>query len=140
MRITRELYAEIVAHARADAPDECCGLVSSRDGQAIEVFRIENTAHSPLRYLMNGDEQLRAFMTIEDAGLDIGIIYHSHTRSAPYPSQTDINLAFFPESDLALHPGSIYVIVGLASGSEALVRAFTFPDRLTVVEEMLEIV
>jgi proteasome lid subunit RPN8/RPN11 len=58
-------------------------------------------------------------MAIEDAGLDLGAIYHSHTRSAPYPSQTDINLAFYPES--------LYVIVGLAS-SEPDVRAFTIRD------------
>jgi [CysO sulfur-carrier protein]-S-L-cysteine hydrolase len=117
MRISQALYDELVAHARADAPDECCGMVASRDGDAIEVYRAENSAHSPLRYEIDGAEQYRIQMAIDDADLDLGAIYHSHTRSEPYPSQTDINLAFYPDA--------LYIIVGLASGPEAKVRAYT---------------
>jgi [CysO sulfur-carrier protein]-S-L-cysteine hydrolase len=116
MRISRELYDEIVAHALKDAPDECCGIVSSHEGQALELFRMENTAHTWKRYEMDPMELYGVVTGIEDAGRDVGIIYHSHTRTDPYPSQTDINLAFYPEA--------LYVIVGLA-GSEPEVRAFT---------------
>jgi proteasome lid subunit RPN8/RPN11 len=119
MRISRELYDEIVAHALADAPDECCGIVSSRDGVAVEVFPMENTAHTWMRYEMDNMELYRVVTGIEDAGLDIGIIYHSHTRTDPYPSQTDLNLAFYPDS--------LYVIVGTA-GEEPVVRAFNIRD------------
>jgi len=119
MRISRELYDEIVAHALEDAPDECCGIVSSRDGEALEVFRMENTAHTWMRYEMDNMELYRVVTKIEDAGLDIGIIYHSHTRTDPYPSQTDINLAFYPDS--------LYVIVGTAT-EEPVVRAFKIRD------------
>jgi [CysO sulfur-carrier protein]-S-L-cysteine hydrolase len=115
MRIPRALLDEIVAHARADAPNECCGMVASRDGEAIKVYRAENAAASPLRYEIDGAEQYRIQMAIDDAGHDLGAIYHSHTRSAPYPSQTDINLAFYPEA--------LYLIVGLA-GDEPEVRAY----------------
>ncbi len=108
MRISRELYDQMVAHALADAPDECCGIISSRDGVAVELFRMENTAHTWLRYEMDNMELYRVSLAIEDAGLDVGIIYHSHTRSEPYPSQTDINLAFYPDS--------LYMIVGTAAG------------------------
>jgi proteasome lid subunit RPN8/RPN11 len=114
-----ELYEEIVAHARAEAPNECCGMVAARDGEAVKIYRATNAAASPLRYEIDGAEQYRIQMAIEDAGLDLGAIYHSHTRTAPYPSQTDINLAFYPES--------LYVIVGLASG-EPDVRAYTIRD------------
>jgi [CysO sulfur-carrier protein]-S-L-cysteine hydrolase len=116
MRIARELYDEIVAHARADAPDECCGIVSSRDGEAVKVFRMENTFHTPYKYQMDAQELFNVVTGIEDAGLDVGVIYHSHTRSDPYPSQTDINLAFYPDS--------LYLIVGLASGPEPLVKTY----------------
>lgn len=116
MRISRTLRDEIVAHALADAPDECCGLVACRAGEAVEVIRMENTAHSPLRYEMDSGELYRAMMRIDDAGLEPGIIYHSHTRSAPYPSQTDINLAFYPDS--------LYAIVGTATPQPEL-RAYT---------------
>ena len=119
MRIPRQLYDAMIAHARADAPNECCGMIASRDGEAVEVYRAENAAHSPLRYEIDGAEQYRIQMAIDDAGHDLGAIYHSHTRSAPYPSQTDINLAFYPEA--------LYIIVGLA-GDEPEVRSFHIRD------------
>ena len=117
MRIASELLADVVAHAREDAPNECCGMIASRDDRALAVHRATNTAASPLRYEIDGGEQYAIQRGIDRAGYDLGAIYHSHTRSAPYPSQTDINLAF--------HPDSLYVIVGLAGGGEADVRAYT---------------
>ena len=119
MRISRELYEEIVVHARSEAPNECCGMIASRDGEAVKVYRATNAAASPLRYEIDGAEQYRIQMQIEDSGLDLGAIYHSHTRTEPYPSQTDINLAFYPDA--------VYLIVGLAS-DEPEVRAFTIRE------------
>jgi proteasome lid subunit RPN8/RPN11 len=116
MRIARELYEDMIEHARAEAPNECCGMVAARDGVAVRVHRMTNAAASPLRYVMDPTEQYRVeYGEIYDADLEVGAIYHSHTRSEPYPSQTDINLA--------QHPDSLYVIVGLATG-EPDVRAF----------------
>jgi proteasome lid subunit RPN8/RPN11 len=119
MRLAPELLSEIVEHARAEAPNECCGMVASSDGVAMRVYRATNSAASPLRYEIDGLEQYRIQTEIEDAGWELGAIYHSHTRSAPYPSQTDINLAFYPDS--------LYVIVGLAGG-EPEVRAYRIHD------------
>ena len=62
---------------------------------------------------MDGAEQHRIQTAIEDEGLDLGAIYHSHTRSDPVPSQTDLNLATLPGTDLPAYPGALYVIVGL---------------------------
>jgi len=129
VRIARELLDEIVAHARADAPDECCGMIASRDGEAVAVHRAANAAASPLRYEIDGMEQYKLQTAIEDAGFELGAIYHSHTRSAPEPSQTDINLAFYPEA--------LYVIVGVA-GEDADVRAWTIVDG-KVSEAALEV-
>jgi proteasome lid subunit RPN8/RPN11 len=119
LRLPRSLFDEIVDHARAEAPNECCGMIASVDGRAVAVHRVRNSAASPLRYEMDGMEQYRVQTAIEDAGQQLGAIYHSHTRSDPYPSQTDINLAFYPES--------IYVIVGVR-GEEPDVRAWTILD------------
>src|SRR4051812_30380612 len=130
MRISRELLDEVIAHARADAPNECCGLIATRDGAAVAVHRARNAAASPLRYEMDGMEQYRIQTAIDDAGLELGAIYHSHTRSAPYPSQTDINLAFYPDA--------LYLIVGLA-GDEPEVRAYRIVDG-QVAERELEVV
>lgn len=119
MRIAPELYNEMIEQARAEAPNECCGMIASRDGEAVRVYPTVNTAASPLRYEIDGAEQIRIYNEIDDAGLELGAIYHSHTRTEPYPSQTDINLAFYPDS--------LYVIIGLA-GAEPEVRAFSIRD------------
>jgi proteasome lid subunit RPN8/RPN11 len=120
MRIPRSLLDEMIAHARADAPNECCGMVASRNGLAVAVHRATNVAASPLRYEIDGMEQYRIQSEIEDAGLDLGAIYHSHTRSAPEPSQTDVNLAFYPEA--------LYVIVGVKDPDVDDVRAWEIKD------------
>ena len=119
MKIARDLYDEIVAHAREEAPNECVGMVGSSDGHVAAVYRAENAEASPLRFRIDPEEQLQLHNKIEDEGLELGAIYHSHTRSDPVPSQTDINLAFYPEA--------LYIIVGLA-GEEPDVRAFTIVD------------
>lgn len=129
MRISRQLLDDVIAHAREDAPNECCGMIAFSDGEAVAVHRARNTAASPFRYEMDGMEQYRIQTEIEDAGLELGAIYHSHTRSAPEPSQTDINLAFYPEA--------LYVIVGLKS-PEPDVRAWRIVDG-QVSEAALEI-
>jgi [CysO sulfur-carrier protein]-S-L-cysteine hydrolase len=119
MRIARNLLDEMVAHAREEAPNECCGMVATANGSAVEIHRAVNAAASPLRYEVEPHDQYQIEMAIDDAGYELGAIYHSHTRSAPVPSQTDINLAF--------HPDSLYIIVGVA-GDEPDVRAYTIRD------------
>ena len=99
MRIPRALYDELIAHAREDAPNECCGMIATTGDEAVAVHRAKNVhPRPPLGYEIDGAEQYRIQMAIEDAGHELGAIYHSHTRSAPYPSQTDINLAFYPDA------------------------------------------
>ena len=120
----------MVAHALAEAPNECCGMIASVEGEAVAVFPAVNAAASPLRYEIDGAEQYRIQSEIEEQGWDLGAIYHSHTRSAPQPSQTDINLAFYPDS--------VYLIVGVA-GPEPEVRAFRIVER-TVEEVALSVV
>lgn len=119
----------MVAHARAEAPNECCGIVSSQDGQGHRVYRIENVEASPLKFVMDPREQLRVIDEIEDAGLDLGAIYHSHTRTAPYPSQTDINLS-------KPWPGVVWIIVGLA-GDEPEVRAYEISGGTVTETELV---
>jgi proteasome lid subunit RPN8/RPN11 len=127
VRIARELLDEMIAHAREEAPNECCGMVASDDGRAVKVYRAVNAAASPLRYEIDGQDQYRIQTAIDDAGCDLGAIYHSHTRSPPYPSQTDINLAFYPDA--------LYLIVGLAE-EEPEVRAFTINGGLVKDAEL----
>ena len=111
MRISRTLLDELIAHARADAPNECCGIVALRDGDATAVHPFDNMAASPFRFEIDGLPLSRLLDEIEDAGCQYAI-YHSHTRSEPVPSQTDVNFA--------VHwPGVEWLIVGLAAGADA---------------------
>lgn len=121
MRISSELLDLIVAHAREEAPNECCGLVAVRDGEAVEVRRAVNQAASPLRFEVDGLEVMRALDDFEATGAELGAIYHSHTRTEPYPSQTDINFA-------ANWPGVEWIIVGLDRGGAATVRTYRIDD------------
>jgi proteasome lid subunit RPN8/RPN11 len=123
VRIRRDLLDSIVDHARRDAPNECCGMVASRDGAAVSVHAAENTAASPFRFEVDGIEVHRTLTGIEDAGDELGAIYHSHTRSEPYPSQTDVNFA-------ANWPGVEWIIVGLATGDEPVVRSYLIDDGI----------
>jgi proteasome lid subunit RPN8/RPN11 len=116
LRIAPELLDQIVEHARRDAPNECCGVVIARDGVAESVHELENVAASPLRFEVDGLALHKLLEAAEDAGATLGAIYHSHTRSAPEPSQTDINFA-------RNWPGVEWIIVGLG-GPEADVRSW----------------
>src|ERR1700683_364469 len=113
MRIPRSMVEEIVAHALAEAPLECVGLGAAEDGVAVRVYRLVNAFASEFRYTPDDREYVRAYMDIEDRGQAIGAIYHSHTRSAPVPSQTDINEAMVPGTDEPRFPGTLHVIVGV---------------------------
>jgi proteasome lid subunit RPN8/RPN11 len=130
MRIARSMLAQIVAQARAEAPNECCGIIGTRDGGAVTVFPVRNAAASPLRYEMDPKDQLKVFEALDDADLDVGAIYHSHTRSDPLPSQTDINLAFYPDA--------VYLILGVKDADRDDVRAWRIVDG-QVSETALEV-
>ena len=95
-------------------------MVASRDGDAVRVYPATNAAASPLRYEIDGAEQYRIQMEIDEADLELGAIYHSHTRTAPYPSQTDINLAFYPDA--------LYLIVGVADPRAPELRGYSIRD------------
>ena len=131
MRFPRTLLEEIVQHARDDMPNECCGIVASDDGGAVKVFRATNAEASPVRYSLDPREQYRITMDIEEQGWDLGAIYHSHTRSEAYPSQTDVNLAFYPDA--------LYVIVSVRDPDHPEVRAFRIADeRIEEIELPVE--
>jgi [CysO sulfur-carrier protein]-S-L-cysteine hydrolase len=126
MVIPAALLEDLVAHAREEYDAECCGMVaydlSSADGSplAVRVHRAKNVFASRKRFEIDGKELLRTLNEFEGEGWELGAIYHSHTHTDPYPSQTDINFA-------ANWPGLEWVIVGLAEG-EPEVRCFLIED------------
>lgn len=133
VKIERRLLDEIVAHAVRDAPNECCGLVIGSDGTATSARALENLAASPFRFDIDGRE-LIAYAFAEDGEDELTAIYHSHTRSDPYPSQTDVNFA-------AGWPGVEWLIVGVPKSRDAepTVRSYLIDDG-TIREIELEVV
>lgn len=121
MLISAQQLEAIVEHARAEQPNECCGVVVTRAGEAVAVHRLENLAASPFRFEVDGLALHRLLSDAEDAGEELGAIYHSHTRSDAWPSQTDVNFA-------AHWPGVEWLIVGLASEGDPVVRSFLIED------------
>ena len=122
MRIRSEIYEQLMAHAREEAPNECCGLIGGVDGEARTLYRARNAEASPLRYQLHPNDQIRIMREIEEAGEELAAIYHSHTASPAYPSQTDINLALVEVGGERIQqfPGTIYLIASLAEGEEPL--------------------
>jgi proteasome lid subunit RPN8/RPN11 len=117
----------IVAHARAEYPNEACGLIAgtappAEGGTATSWHPARNRAASPLRYEIHPEDLLRISLAIDDADQVIWGIVHSHVRSPARPSPTDVGLAFYPDA--------LYVLVSLseaeadpATGAES-VRAW----------------
>jgi proteasome lid subunit RPN8/RPN11 len=110
--ISRELLDQLIEHALADPANEVCGVLSVDPGppaQAVRSYRATNIHHSALKFEIDSLELLELWQTIEGEGFEMGAVYHSHVRSAPYPSQTDINFA-------ASWPGVEWIIIGLGNG------------------------
>ncbi len=80
---------QIVAHARRDHPDECCGVIAAVDGVASRVFEMENAERSPTGFSF-GPDALAVYRAMDDADEEPWIVYHSHTMTEAYPSRTDI--------------------------------------------------
>jgi proteasome lid subunit RPN8/RPN11 len=110
---------EMVAHARAGLPNEACGIIAGGDGRAERFFPAEPDEPSPYYYRIDAADQIQIMNEIEDAGLDLIGIYHSHVSSPAYPSRTDAEQAFWPDA--------VYVIVSLAS-EEPDIKGFRIVD------------
>jgi proteasome lid subunit RPN8/RPN11 len=126
MEIPDSMVEEIVAHARDELPNECCGLIAAENGRAVKLFRAENAEASPVRYGLDPREQYKIMMEIDRSGWMLGAIYHSHTRSPAYPSQTDVNLAFYPDA--------LYLILSLEDAERPELRAYRIVG--TEIEEV----
>jgi proteasome lid subunit RPN8/RPN11 len=120
---------EIVAHARAGLPNEACGIIAGQGDRAERFFPAESDEPSPYYYRIESRDQIRIMNEIDDAGLDLIGIYHSHVSSPAYPSRTDAEQAFWPDAT--------YVIVSLAGGAAEL-KGYRIAD-MAVSEEPLVI-
>jgi proteasome lid subunit RPN8/RPN11 len=122
------LFKEIVEQGLREFPNECCGLVASEAGVPVKVFPMRNADASPATYRLDGKEQLTVFSELDERGWDLWAIYHSHTHSEAYPSDTDTRLAFYPEAR--------YVVLSLQDRADPVMRSFWISDDQITEEEL----
>ena len=108
--IRQEAIDVIVAHARAEAPAECCGMLVGRDASIDEAVRAKNIAARPTRFLIDPKDHIDARRAARGRGLDVLGFYHSHPHSPAWPSPTDVTEAAYPDS--------VYLIVSLEAAAE----------------------
>jgi proteasome lid subunit RPN8/RPN11 len=130
MKLTQALYDEMIAHARAERPNESCGMLAATPERFTAFFAAANEFASPMRFRIDAADQIRIYNEIEGRGEEVAI-FHSHPNTEAAPSQTDINLA-------RDWPGAIWVIASLADG-EPVLRAFSIDgSRVEEVELVVE--
>jgi proteasome lid subunit RPN8/RPN11 len=130
LHLTEDQVEEMIRHAQREYPNEACGLLAGRDWRVEKVYQITNANHSPVTYRLDPEEQFRAFTEIEEKGWELVAVYHSHSHSPAYPSATDLELAFYPDS--------LYLIISLADIARPTIRAFRIGEGV-VEEERVEI-
>ncbi len=128
LTLPKAFIDEMIAHAREEAPNECCGIIAGRDGRAEKLFRAKNSEASPYRYNVDPQDLFRIYRECDQNDWDFLAIYHSHTASEAYPSPTDVRLAFWPET--------FYVLVSLMRPDDPAVRAYRIVDSVVSEEEL----
>ena len=133
LTITRDLYDQIVAHARADHPDEACGVLAGPAGseRPERFIPMTNAARSPTFYEFDSTEQFRLWREMDEHDEEPVVIYHSHTATEAYPSRTDISYAN--------EPGAHYVLVSTRDPAIAEFRSYRILDG-QVTEEPVTVV
>jgi len=130
LTLPQEYVDEMIAHAREDVPNECCGIIAGKDGAATKLYRAINAEASPYRYSVDPKDLLRIYRDLDSQGWEVLVIYHSHTQTEAYPSPTDVRLAAWEDA--------YYVLVSLQDDDNPVVRAFRIKDG-TITEEDLEV-
>ena len=126
------LHAKIVAHARADHPDEACGIIAGAAGsdRPERFIPMINAERSPTFYRFDSTEQFQVWREMDESGEEPIVIYHSHTATEAYPSRTDISYASEPDAH--------YVLVSTRDAEQTEFRSFRIVDG-TVTEEEVRI-
>jgi len=127
IRIPKTIYQGMLDHARKEWPLECCGILSGKEKIVQKAFKLKNSEESPVRYSMSPQDQLKVYEEMEKESMEMVAIYHSHPQTIPFPSETDVKLAFYP--DVAS------IIISLKE-EESVVKAFRIGKEAISLEEI----
>jgi len=128
IRIPQSIYQQMIEHARKEKPLECCGILGGKEKIVEKTFELENAEKSPVRYSIRPEKQLKVFEELERDSLEMVAIYHSHPHTLPFPSETDVKMAFYPEVSS--------VIISLKEEKEPVVKAFQIAKEAIYPEEI----
>ena len=131
MQLDRVFFEEMVEHGMAGFPNEACGLLAGKEGRPVRFFPMRNSDASPVTYRLDPMEQLEVFDEMDDQGWELLGIFHTHTHSEAFPSETDRQQAFYPEAS--------YLVMSLADRSNPVLRSFRIDEENGVAEEELVI-
>ena len=127
--LPRKFAKEINKHAIQEYPNECCGILAGTKNQFLQLFRMTNVETSPYRFSWNPKELFKAWTTMEDNQWEHRAVYHSHTHSQAYPSDTDVRLAGWPDA--------FYLIISLADKENPIMRIFRIIDGVISENRMI---
>ena len=128
LRIPSNITEEMIAHAKADFPLECCGILAGKDDAISHIYKMINNDRSRVSYLMDSKEQIRVFKEMRTLGIEMKAIYHSHPNHPAYPSQTDVELAYYPEA--------VYIIISINDSRDTKVQGFRIINKEITEEEL----
>ena len=133
LRIRQDLHDKIVAHARADHPDEACGVLAGPAGsdRPDRFIPMTNAARSPTFYEFDSTEQFHVWQQMDAADEEPVVLYHSHTATEAYPSRTDVSYAS--------EPGAHYVLVSTRDPQETEFRSYRIENG-NITEEPVTVV
>jgi proteasome lid subunit RPN8/RPN11 len=118
----------MVDHAKREWPLECCGILSGKEKTVRKAFELKNTEESPVVYSMSPQEQMKVFEEMEKESMDMIAIYHSHPKTIPFPSETDVKLAFYPDVSS--------IIISLKEKENPVMKAFQICKEAIFLEEI----
>lgn len=131
LHMKQSVYEQMLTHLQTAYPLEGCGILGGPPGHATHFYAVENILRSPTAYEMNPTVQIQVMISLEERGLDMVGIVHSHPAGPERPSPTDVAQAYYPDA--------VYVIVSLANRAQPVVKAFQIGDgRYTAVPLLVE--
>ncbi len=133
LEISKQIYDQVVAHARRDHPDEACGVIAGPAGSdhPERFIPMTNAARSPTFYEFDSTEQFQVWKDMDDKDEEPVVLYHSHTATEAYPSRTDVSYAS--------EPGAHYVLVSTRDEDQTEFRSYRIIDN-QITEEPVTVV
>ena len=128
VRIPKSIYQRMIEHAQKELPLECCGILSGKEKTVQKAYELQNIEESSIQYSMSPREQLKVFEDMEKESMEMVAIYHSHPHTIPFPSETDVRLAFYPDVSS--------IIISLKEEENPVMKAFQISKEAIYLEEI----